>query len=570
MESEYLILGCGGLIISLLAVMFSRRTGVATPLLLMAFGFLASLIPGAPDVHLDPELILAGVLPPLLYASAVRLPVTDFRRNLGLIMWLSVVMVVAGALIVGFAVHLVFDIPLALSVALGAVVSPTDAVAATAIGRRVGLPARPMAVLEGESLVNDATALVLLRTSVAAASVGVFSLGDAIADFAWAVAGAAISGVVVAWITILIRQRLNDPILSISFSFATPFLAFVPAEEMGASGVLAVVIAGLITGHEAGKRFSARDRQTERTNWATVNFLLEHLVFIVMGLELVDLVEQARTETADGTIIAMVGVVFAVLVVFRFVGLAGPLLLERRLRPRRTDRRQNRIDLVADRLAEFTPETEREERLLRSHHRRVRRGQADVDFALNEPLTGRAGLVLGWAGMRGVVTLAAVQTLPLSVEKRSTLVVVGLLVAIITLVLFGLTLPAIIRRLGLVDDPPEEHESEFFTLMRHLAAATQAEVGPLEEVEIDGERIDPELAKMLSERFTPILMGRLHKMRQRKPGIRQQSLSVQKMYLDVMRDELIIERSIGAYSSEAYAQAEAYLDREEQRIAAAP
>lgn len=174
------------------ASVFARRTGVAAPLLLVALGIGASYLPSTPAIHLEPEIILAGVLPPLLYASAVQLPVLDVRRNVGLIAWLSIVMVIVSALVVGALVHALFpSISFALATALGAVVSPTDAVAATAIGHRVGLPPRLMTVLEGESLVNDASALVVLRTAVAALAVTAhFSLGHIVLDFAWAVVGA--------------------------------------------------------------------------------------------------------------------------------------------------------------------------------------------------------------------------------------------------------------------------------------------------------------------------------------------------------------------------------------------
>jgi len=178
------------------ASVFARRTGVAAPLLLVALGIGASYLPGTPEIHIEPEIILAGVLPPLLYASAVQLPVLDVRRNFGLISWLSVVMVIVSALVIGALVHALFpSISFALATALGAVVSPTDAVAATAIGHRVGLPPRLMTVLEGESLVNDASALVVLRTAVAALAVTThFSLGHTVLDFAWAVVGAIVIG----------------------------------------------------------------------------------------------------------------------------------------------------------------------------------------------------------------------------------------------------------------------------------------------------------------------------------------------------------------------------------------
>ncbi|CAM3197704.1 sodium:proton antiporter [Nocardioides dubius] len=566
MLHEYLYIAGGGLLIAIVAAAFSRRTGVAAPLLLIGFGCAASFLPGMPDIQIEPELILSGVLPPLLYASAVRLPVLDLRRNLGLITWLAMVIVVVGALGVGYVVHLLFGVPLPLAIALGAVVSPTDAVAATAIGKRLGLPPRVMTVLEGESLVNDASALVVLRTALVAASAGTFSMGEATASFAWAVAGAVLVGLVVGWVNVLVRQRLADPVLNTSISFAVPFLAFIPAEEVHASGVLAVVVAGVITGHQSGKRFSARDRQVERTNWATINFLLEQAVFLLMGYELPSLIEQARGESSDARIATMVLVVFGLLGVLRFIGVAGPLLMDRRRRPHRAKRMRSRIAAVEERLEDLSPATTQElDRLSIARHR-IARHSADVDFAMREPLTGRAGLVLAWAGMRGVVTLAAVQTLPLDAENRATLVVVAVLVAVATLVVFGLTLPFLIHALALESVSPEDERDEFFGLMKQLAAATTEQLGPMEQLEVDGTPLEPELVESLKQRFLPILLGHIQSLRQTKPGLRERSLLIQHLYLDTMRDMLMQERSIGAYSSAAYARAEALLDREEQRL----
>ncbi|GAA3559697.1 hypothetical protein GCM10022235_29970 [Kribbella ginsengisoli] len=184
-DHQFLLVAGAGLAIMITASVFARRTGVAAPLLLVGLGIGASYLPGTPVIHVEPELILAGVLPPLLYSSAVQLPVLDVRRNVSLIAWQSVVMVIVSALAIGALVHALFpEISFALGTALGAVVSPTDAVAATAIGHRIGLPPRLMTVLEGESLVNDASALVVLRTAIAAiaASSG-FSFGHTVLDF---------------------------------------------------------------------------------------------------------------------------------------------------------------------------------------------------------------------------------------------------------------------------------------------------------------------------------------------------------------------------------------------------
>src|SRR5689334_6817470 len=391
------------------ASVFARRTGVAAPLLLVALGIGASYLPGTPVIHIEPEIILAGVLPPLLYASAVQLPVLDVRRNFGLISWLSVVMVIASALVIGALVHALFpSISFALAVALGAVVSPTDAVAATAIGHRVGLPPRLMTVLEGESLVNDASALVVLRTALAALAVTThFSLGHTVLDFVWAVVGAILIGGLVGYLTVLLRQRLDDPVLNTTISFAVPFLAYFPAEEAHASGVLAVVIAGLLTGVLGSKRFSARDRQTQATTWTTISFVLESAVFLAMGYQLPGLVDDARAETTTGEITGLVLIVVGLLVALRFLALAWPALGDLFGREEQGDQMRERLDQFEEKLDAMRPADGREETRLSWARKRLARGRADIAFQEREPITTRGIVVIAWAGMRGVVTVAA-------------------------------------------------------------------------------------------------------------------------------------------------------------------
>ncbi|MGN0063271.1 MAG: cation:proton antiporter [Nocardioides sp.] len=566
MPHELILIVVGGLAILVVASVLSHRTGIAAPLLLLAFGIGASYVPGMPEIEVAPEVILAGVLPPLLYASAVRMPILDVRRNLGLIAWLSVVLVIVSALVVGVVVHWLFPhIPFALAVALGAVLSPTDAVAATAIGKRLGLPPRLMTVLEGESLVNDASALVVLRTALAAGAVGTFSLGDAALDFAWAVAGAVLVGLAVGWATVLLRQRLGDPVLNTTISFAVPFLSYFPAEELGASGVLAVVVAGLITGHQAMRRFTAHDRQSEATNWATVNFVLESGVFLLMGLELPALVDQASAEGDLADLWLLVAVLVGLLVLLRFVGVAGPLLLGRRVRPVRRERVEEWLGVAEQRIESLEPETETQELRLDQLRRRVARTSADVAFERREPLTGRGGLVLAWAGMRGVVTLAAAQSIPHGTEHRATLVLAAFTVAVVSLVGFGGTLPALIRRLNFAPRT-KARNAELSRLMKALGERSVDLVGPMAEITVDGEKLDPELVEWISRRFIPLLMGTTTALKHRRPDSWERSLIVQRRYLEAMQEALWEERSIGAYSSATYAAAQGLLDREERRI----
>lgn len=568
MDHQFIVIAGVALGIMIAASVFARRTGVAAPLLLVGLGIGASYLPNTPAIHIEPELILAGILPPLLYASAVNLPVIDIRRNLSLIAWLSVAMVVVTALVIGAVVHWVFpSISFALATALGAVVSPTDAVAATAIGRRVGLPPRLMAVLEGESLVNDASALVVLRTAVVAlATTSHFALGPTAVDFAWAVVGAGVIGFVVGFFTVRLRQRLDDPVLNTTISFAVPFLAYFPAEAVEGSGVLAVVVAGLVTGALGSRRFSARDRQTQATTWTTINFILESAVFLAMGYQLPELVDGARVESTAAEMIGLVLLVVTLLVVLRFAGFAWPALSARLGRSDRGDHLRDRLDQFEEKLESMTPAGKREENRLHWARRRLARGRADVDFEEREPITARGYLVLAWAGMRGVVTVAAVQTIPAGTPHRATVVLAAFLVALITLVLFGLTLPILIARMQLRSESSEAKQDAFQGLLRQIGEAAVDTLGPLEEQTIDGEPIDPQLASTMKERILPRMLAGVRQIRDGRPDAIEQTMILQRRYLDAMREALASERSIGAYSSETYRKVELLLDGFEQRF----
>ncbi len=568
MEHQFALIAGAALAIMIAASVFSRRTGVAAPLLLVGLGIGASYLPGTPIIDLDPEIVLAGVLPLLLYSSAVNLPVLDVRRNLALIAWLSVVMVVVSSLVIGALVHWLFpDISFGLAVALGAVVSPTDAVAATAIGRRVGLPPRLMAVLEGESLVNDASALVVLRAAVAAvAASGGFSLAWTVAEFAWAVVGAILVGLVVGFLTVLLRQRLDDPVLNTTISFAVPFLAYFPAERIEASGVLAVVVAGLVTGAMGSRRFSARDRQTQRITWTTIAFVLESAVFLGMGYQLPELVDDARADTTVAQITGLVALIVGLLVVLRFAGLAWPAFTKRTRRGDWGERMRDRLDAFEEKLDAMAPADGREATRVRMGRRRLAQGKADVAFEEREPITGRGYVVLAWAGMRGVVTVAAVQTIPPDVPHRATVVLAAFLVALVTLVLFGLTLPAVIRRMRFASESPEDRRDSVQALLRQIGDDALESVGPVEDQIVDGAPVDPGLAAEMEGRILPRILSGIQEARPaRPPGAREQTVILQLRYLEAMRDALSSERSIGAYSSETYRQVEALLDAMEQR-----
>ncbi|MGB5953110.1 MAG: cation:proton antiporter, partial [Ornithinimicrobium sp.] len=238
------------------------RRGWNGPALLIAVGVLVSYVPFIPQVTLTADLVLYGLLPPLLYAAAIQTSLVDFNLNRASILSLSVGLVLFTALGVAVVAHALLPISFGLAFALGAIVAPPDAVAAVAVARKIGLPRRVVNILEGESLMNDATALVALRTGLAIAGLGAgeglvaaatdeVNAWTVILNFAWAVIGGVAVGVVIATLASLLRRRSLDPQLDTALSFTIPFFAFLPAEALGASGVLAVVVAGLILGHRA-------------------------------------------------------------------------------------------------------------------------------------------------------------------------------------------------------------------------------------------------------------------------------------------------------------------------------
>lgn len=430
---------------------FSKRIGLAAPLVLVVVGIVLSFLPGVPDVDVEPEWILAVVLPPLLYSAAVSMPAQDFRRNFKSISGLAVLLVVVTTAGTGVLFHLLIpDMGWATAFALGAVVSPTDAVAATSVGRKLGLPSRLLTVLEGEGLVNDASALVLLRSAVAAMA-GAVSPWHVAGDFVYSVIAATVIGAVVGVIGVRVRGWVNDTVLNTALSFIVPFVAFVPAEEAGASGVLAVVVCGLVTGHLAPRHLKAQHRIGEEMNWHTVAFLLESAIFLIMGLSLEHLIDEVQDSGLSVGEAILFGLIASAFVIAARMVFVIPLVAvlkrdERRAAASlpRLERRQERLDRLDE--AEGIS-TRRKFRI----ERRVNRASADADFLLSERLGWRGGVVLAWSGMRGAITLAAAQTLPEDTPYRAELILMAFVVAVATLLLQGSTLPIVIRWVKIPD-----------------------------------------------------------------------------------------------------------------------
>ena len=563
---EYALLGLFGVLAIVLVARFAPRLGVATPLILVVVGIGASFVPGVPDITVPPELILSVVLPPILYSAAVNVPLVDFRRNLKAITGLSVLLVIVSAVITGFALYLVLpDLSLPAAIALGAVISPPDAVAATSIGKRLGLPPRLVTVLEGEGLVNDATALVLLRTAIAA-SAGAVSLGEIVGDFAYAVAAAILIGTAVGYAMVWVRSKLNDPVLNTTISFTVPFLAFLPAEELNASGVLAVVVAGLITGHNSARYFSSHDRIAERINWRTAQFVLENGVFLVIGIELRALVEQVEVDDLSVLEAVGLGVLASIALVIIRTLFIIPLIAVLRRDQRRAKEKGRYLDSALRRLDDSGEKQEAVSQNSARVRRFLTRKRADVAFLTSEGLGWRGGAILAWSGMRGVVTLAAAQSLPTDIPYRPQLILIAFTVAVVTLLGNGGTLPLLIRKLGIVGTDPTADRAELAGLIDEISSVGLATLDNPELLTENGGDFDQEVigrargdSIMRSESVAELRTG--------QPGPHQQHRMLRLRVLEAERAALLDARATGSYSSRVMERAQNILDLEESRLA---
>ncbi|MGN6743272.1 MAG: cation:proton antiporter [Amnibacterium sp.] len=557
-----------GLAVIVLVAALSHRTGIASPLVLLVVGVAAGYLPFVPAIAIPHEWILAGVLPLLLYASAVNLPATDFRRNIVPITGLSVVLVVLSTLATGLLLMLVFPrIGLFAALAVGAVVSPTDAVAATAIARRLGLPERTITVLEGESLVNDASALTLLRAFTAAAAAGTVNPAAIGGQFAYSVLLASAVGLVVGWGTVELRARLSDPVLTTTVSFVVPFVAFVPADRLGASGVLAAVVAGLLTGARGAHRFDASQRVSDHTNWRTVQFVLEHAVFLAMGLELKTFVAQVgrSTNTLAQAVEAGLAVTVALLAV-RTVYVAVELPVLRRWE-RRALHRADALKERAERLERYDPEDDRKAERKERAERSVAQRRADLRFLAQNGLSWRGAAVVSWSGMRGVVTLAAAQSLPDEFPLRPLLVLVAFTVAVVTLLGFGGTLPFVIRLTGIQGTDRRARRDEVRDLLDQVNRSSLRVLDDDDLRRVRGQEPDPQVLESLRSRYGYRSESDDAEQAEGRPddGIRDQFLVLRRRMRQAAREELLDARSVGRYSTRAIRTAQEILDLSDAR-----
>lgn len=403
----------------------ARFAGLPYAVVLIVAGSAIAFIPGLPDMALNPELALAFFLPPLLQASAFRTDWPAFRRNLRPILLLAVGCVAFTAFFIGWVARLLVpDMPWAAAIALGAILAPPDAVAAAAVLQRLNLPRRIVTVLEGESLVNDASALVIYRFALAAMAAGTFVPEEAVGSFFLLGLGGIAMGWAVGRASLWAIGRLHDTLLETALSFLACYAAYLAAEALHLSGVMAVVTTGIMLGRAQHRVFSARTRLEARAVWQFVEFVLTSLVFILIGLQLNDILE--RLGDRSGWHLAGLALVISLaLIISRFIWVLPAAVLPR-----------------------LIPGVRRKDSLPPIPHL----------------------IVISWAGMRGVVSLAAAIALPLNFPERDLIVFLAFCAILATLVVQGTTLEWLIKRLDLVQPPhphgidPEEAHA------RHIAA----------------------------------------------------------------------------------------------------
>ncbi|MFO0698280.1 MAG: Na+/H+ antiporter [Nitrospira sp.] len=431
------------IIILLLAVVLAlttvaRRILIPYPILLVIGGLVLGMVPGLPTVTLNPDLVFLVFLPPILWAAAYFTSLRDFRDNLRPISLLAVGLVLATTAAVATVAHIFLGFGWAEAIVLGAIVSPPDAVSATAIGKRLSMPRRIVTILEGESLVNDATALVLYRTAVAAVVSGSFSLGETLVQFLYAAVVGVAVGLLVGWLTRWALHGIDDSFTEIAVTLLAPYVAWVAAESVHASAVLSCVAGGLYLRQHFSEIVAPITRIQGRAVWELVVFLLNGVIFILIGLQL--------------------GALRAAIPSDRF----GPLIVGGALIS---------VTAILVRLG-WVPTIAVIPRYLSSALR------------ARDPLPPWPHLFLvGWTGMRGIVTLAAAMALPASITTmepfphRAEIILLSFFVILATLVLQGLTLAPLIRRLGISGG--SEGEREEMLAREHAASAALSRLGTL-------------------------------------------------------------------------------------------
>lgn len=493
---------------------------VPYPILLVLGGLVIGILPGIPEFELRPELVFYGVLPPLLYGAAYFTSLRDLRAAVKPIGLLAIGLVVATTAAVAVAAHaFIDDLSWASAFVLGAIVSPTDPLAAASIARRLGVPRRLITIVEGESLVNDGSGLVLYRVAVAAVVAGSFSALRTPGIFVVVAGGGIVVGLVVGWLVRQVRLRLDNPPAEITISLLTGYLAFLPAELIGVSAVIAAVTAGIYLGWYTPELTTAQVRLQGTAVWEIVQYALNALLFALVGLQL-PIVLDALEDISAGTLVGYAALVSAVVILARFtwvfVVLHAPKWLARRTS------------------------------------------------------SWRGAVFVSWAGMRGALSLAAALALPLATDDgdpfpgRDLIVFLTFCVILVTLVGQGLTLPLLIRLLKLEDDGVDEREDA-----KARIKAAEAALARLEEL-IDEEWVREDTAQRVrgAYRFrTTRFLARLDEGDDGSIESRSQDYQrLRRELLDAEREALVALRRSGAISNDVWLRVARDLDLEDERL----
>jgi monovalent cation/hydrogen antiporter len=448
-----LILIC--LVAVALLALVARKIRIPYPILLTCGGVLLALIPGLPAIQLEPQVVFNLFLPPLLYPAAVFTSWRDFRRNLWPILLLATVLVVLTMTATSGVLHSVVGLPLAAAFVFGALISPPDAVAALAVTQNLRVPRRIIVLLEGESLVNDATAFISFRFAVAAVMTGSFSLGQASLQFLLIATGGVCVGLAVGWLATQVQKHLDDPPVQTMFSLLTPYAAYFSGEAVHVSGILAVVIAGIYYGWRAPRILSGRMRLQALPVWEMVTFVLNGLLFMLVGLQLPKVVHSLAAGSVTQAVKLAILVVL-VMVIVRFGWMFGTSYLPR---------------------------------LLSGKSRRRKR------------VPWQQTAVIAWTGMRGADSLAGALAIPFVLPNgepfpgRDLILLLTFCVIFATLVGQGLTLAPLVRWLGVVDDHVTEKEERLARLK-----ANEAALARLEELE-SSHRARPKTVERLRSEY---------------------------------------------------------------------
>ncbi|HEY7455613.1 MAG TPA: Na+/H+ antiporter [Thermoleophilaceae bacterium] len=522
---EHIELIVFGLLVAIagLAVL-ARVVGVPYPVTLVAGGTVIGFLPGVPAVELDPDLVLLIFLPPLLYGAAFFTSVRDLRRLARPIALLAIPLVFVTMVAVAVVAHEVIGLDWGPAFVLGAIVSPTDAVAPAEIMRRIGAPRRLLTLIEGENLTNDWTALVLYKFAVAAVVSGSFSIWKAIPEFFLTGIGGVLIGLVAGRIIREIRARIDDPPTEITISLLSGYAAYLPAEELGLSGVIAAVTTGLYMGWHTPQLTTPLMRLQGIALWEILTFLLNGVLFLLVGLQLPGILDDLSGQST-GELLWWGALVSLVVIGVRLAwGFTVPYLI------RAIDRRESQRERRA-------PPSER--------------------------------LAVGWAGMRGSVSLAAALAIPLSTDAsptfpdRDLIIFLAFVVILVTLIGQGLTLGPLIARLGLMDDGVEDYEER--VARRAVAEAGLARLDELGEPDwISPESVGRARAMLdyRRQRFDALADGDGQPFEDRADAWRR----LQYELYDAQREELVSMRNRGEISDEVRRKIERDFDLEESRL----